>query len=181
MKHEITRSEDGIYVPNRVMHISDGGQLIHGWGGGRAERWGVITLTLMLKQMTGKTHFILWLETSDSVPIPVCSDKSLKLSKTKCVKLTQSLPFEKPKQPQGKLCRVDITKCGIMTHSDLLLSHCYGNCTTWESYIISHSTLETSSFKMIYNNLLCRSLALNSIFWWLSASMPIAYFVSVFA
>ena len=62
-----------------------------------------------------------------------------------------------------------------MAHSDLLLSHFYGNCTTCEAYIMTHSTLKTSSFKTIYNNLLCRNLALNSIFWWLSASMPITY------
>ena len=68
-----------------------------------------ITLTLMPKQLTGKNTFHSMArvflqnqqvneQTSDSVNIPVGSDKSLKLTETECVKLTQSLSFEKPKQ-----------------------------------------------------------------------------------
>ena len=53
LKHEISRSEDGIFVPDRIIHISDGGQLINE---------GDDTLTLMPKQLTGKTRFFLWLE-----------------------------------------------------------------------------------------------------------------------
>ena len=65
----------------------------------------------MLKQLTGKNTFHSMArvvfqnqqvseQTLDSVHIPAGSDKSLKLTETECVKLTQSLPFEKPKQHQ---------------------------------------------------------------------------------
>ena len=101
-KHEIAKSEDGIYVPDGIIYISDGGQLIHE---------GDDDVDINAETIDGKNTFHLMArvvfqnqqvseQTLDSVHIPVGSDKSLKLTETECVKLTQSLPFEKPKQRQ---------------------------------------------------------------------------------
>ena len=90
----------------------------------------------MPKHLTGKTHFIRWLEwffkyqqvkeqTLDSVHIPVDSDKSLKLTARECVKLTQSLPFEKPKQhqePNRKTNAIELlnsTDCHVFDRKDI--------------------------------------------------------------
>ena len=87
-------------MPDRIMHISDGGQSIHE---------GENNVDINAETTDGKNTFhsmtSVFLQnqqvneqTSDSAHIPVGSDKSLKLTETECVKLTQSLPFEKPKQ-----------------------------------------------------------------------------------
>ena len=52
-KVETSWLEDSIYVPDGIMHISDGGQSIHE---------GDDNVDIKAETTDGKTHFILWLE-----------------------------------------------------------------------------------------------------------------------